>query len=1214
MTIAPWKYHVFLSFRGEDTRKGFTDHLHAALEQRGIITFLDDKLNRGEVISDQLLLAIDESLISLVILSESYASSSWCLDELQRILESKKSLGREVIPIFYKVDPSDVRHQRGTFACALQKHGDRFSENKETVQRCEDALKEVANISGYDCRDRHEGKLIEEIVADVWSKLQPKLSYCFSNELVGIESKIEQVNSLLKIGLDDGHCRFLGIWGMSGIGKTTLAREIFERICGDFDMSCFLANVKEKSETKQGLVYLQRKLLSKLKIRDLEVDDTYEGRNLIRNLLCNKKLLLVLDDVSEISQLENLSIKQAWLGCGSQVIVTTRNLHVLIAHGEFEIYEAELLNGNESLQLLCKRAFKRNKPKEDYVKLCKSFIHYAAGLPLTLKVLGSYLCGRSELEWKVALEIIKKFPPTDVLKRLRVSYDALGEVEKKTFLDIACFFKGMVKDQLTQIFEICEFYPQLAIRELVEKCLIIEYYSDHGTWCLGMHDILQEMGTTIVLEESPNDPSRRSRLWSLKDIGRVMTKNKGSDVLEVIHLQSSTPYDSNWDPEAFTMMCNLRILIIACEVHLPHGLKCLPSSLKILEWKSYPLNSLPSGENLDQLGVLKMHHSKIEQLWKRTHILEKLKFIDLSYSEEFRTTPDFSMLPNLEQLVLEGCIKLVEVHPSLAQHKKLLVLDFKNCKNLKALPTRMEMDSLNKLILSGCLKIKKLPEFGKNMNNLLVLDVKNCKNLVYLPSSICNLKSLRILNILGCSKFSSLPENLNENKCLEELDLSETAIREIPSSITGLQNLKLLYLRGCKGLSSRPNSLVRRLLSPVQEVFGLHNESPTSSMNFSFISSLASLKKLNLGYCNLKAGSIPNELGCLTSLEWLCLGGTDFGNATGGNWVLPPSLKYLLLHNCNLNDGSIPNALNSLSALETLGLAGNNFTHIPAGCISNLLHLRNLHLSHCPWLKFLPDLPPNLQRIDTVACHSLQTLSYPELLLKCMAFSNVSVESIPPHMHTNNIRAGIWWTLGGEIPSWFHNQDFKVLDKIDSRDVVQVDYDSIVSMEVDIADFRGSSESWGISLCVVVQDVDLDDDVFDLYLGMTHKASKEEFVKEDLQWRVFFEGHSHQTLTMYLPSSNFAVDCIKAEFIFYTTKTMLAEVELDMKADSGDHGKFIISKCGWRVTRKEDVEEWLRTIQKCSRTSDKNKILSQESVHGKRYREGEEDLQEGHCQ
>ncbi|XP_054817720.1 disease resistance protein RPV1-like [Prosopis cineraria] len=124
ITIPSWTYHVFLSFRGEDTREGFTDHLHAALKQKGIITFKDDKLERGEVISHQLLQAIDKSLISLVILSETYASSSWCLDELQWILESKKSVGREVIPIFYKIDPSVVRHQRGTFGCAFQKQSE----------------------------------------------------------------------------------------------------------------------------------------------------------------------------------------------------------------------------------------------------------------------------------------------------------------------------------------------------------------------------------------------------------------------------------------------------------------------------------------------------------------------------------------------------------------------------------------------------------------------------------------------------------------------------------------------------------------------------------------------------------------------------------------------------------------------------------------------------------------------------------------------------------------------------------------------------------------------------------------------------------------------------------------------------------------------------------------------------------------------------------
>ncbi|XP_028800308.1 TMV resistance protein N-like [Neltuma alba] len=1215
---------------GEDTRKGFTDHLHAALKQKGIITFLDDGLNRGEVISDQLLQAIDESLISLVVLSQSYASSSWCLDELERILQSKKTLGREVIPIFYDIHPSDVRHQRGTFGCALQNHGERFARKK--LRRWRDALKEVANISGYDSTDRHEAKLIEEIIAEVWAKLQPKLLCCYSYDLVGIESRVEEVNSLLKLGFCD--VRLIGIWGMPGIGKTTLARIVYERIFHQFDLSCFLADVKESSEAK-GLVSLQRKLFYKLKIKGMEVDDTYDGKNIIRNMLCNKKVLVVLDDVSEINQLENLCIKQAWLGPGSRVIVTTKNMHVLVEHGEFEIYEAELLNDDESLQLFCKKAFKRDEPIEGYWKLCKDIIHHAQGLPLTLEVLGSYFCGRSELEWKEGLEKIKKSPPSNILKRLRINYDALSDTEKKIFLDVACCFKGMIKDHVVQIFEICgDLFPTLGIRELVEKCLLKEYYSNDGACHLGMHDILQNLGRSIVIEESLNDASRRSRLWSLEDIDYVMSKNNGTNMVELIHHQSHMPYEANWDPKAFSMMHSLTILIILCDVYLPRGLEFLPRSLKFLEWKGYPLRSLPYGAQLDELVLLRMHHSKIMQLWGCTQISKKLKFIDLSYSEDFIRTPDLRMLPNLEHLILEGCVKLTGVHPSLGQHKKLVLLDLKDCKNLKALPSRMGMDSLEKLILSGCLKVKKLPEFGENMTSLLVLDVENCKNLVCLPSSTCYLKSLKVLNILGCSKFSSLPQNIDENKCLEELDLSGTAIREIPSSIVGLQDLKLLYLKGCKSLSSRSNSLVSSLFSSIKEVLGFYNGSSTISSSLSYISSVATLKELHLDDCNLKVGSIPDELGCLTSLETLSLRRNDFGNASTNNCVLPPSfsrlssLKYLYMCCCNLNDGSIPKDLNSLLSLERLGLLGNNFTHIPADCISNLLHLHTLHLSHCPRLKCLPNLPPNLRRIDTVACQSMQSLSFPELLLKCIAFANASV------VDTNNIRCSIWWILGSQIPSWFHNQDFQVLDKIDGfqdNHVVQtfeeensyqsfhdtengdfVQADSIVSMEVNIADFHGSSGSWGTSLCVVLQDMGLDD-AFDLYLKMTCKASGDEFFKKEIGWPVSFEGHSHQILIMFLPSINFADDCNKVEVVFYTTRIMRtdSEAELDVKADYGDHGKRTISKCGWRVTRKEDVEEWLRTIQQYrSSTSENNEILSQQFVHGrKRYREGE-DLQE----
>lgn len=146
-----WKYHVFLSFRGIDTRNNFTDHLYEALKRRGFITFRDDEvLIIGEVISDELLKAIEESLISIVVLSENYASSTWCLDELLKILESRKLLGRKVLPIFYGVDPSAVRHQTGSFKKAFEKHEKRFRDDTDKVQRWRNALKEVAGLSGLD--------------------------------------------------------------------------------------------------------------------------------------------------------------------------------------------------------------------------------------------------------------------------------------------------------------------------------------------------------------------------------------------------------------------------------------------------------------------------------------------------------------------------------------------------------------------------------------------------------------------------------------------------------------------------------------------------------------------------------------------------------------------------------------------------------------------------------------------------------------------------------------------------------------------------------------------------------------------------------------------------------------------------------------------------------------------------------------------------------
>ena len=147
-----WKYDVFISFRGEDTRNNFMDHLYNALREKGINTFRDDeKLERGKLISLELLKAIEESRFAVVILSKDYASSPWCLDELAKIIACKKEMGMIVLPVFHYVEPSDVRKQMGTFAQAFVKHEE--EEEKTRVDKWGDALRQVGNLAGWHLKD-----------------------------------------------------------------------------------------------------------------------------------------------------------------------------------------------------------------------------------------------------------------------------------------------------------------------------------------------------------------------------------------------------------------------------------------------------------------------------------------------------------------------------------------------------------------------------------------------------------------------------------------------------------------------------------------------------------------------------------------------------------------------------------------------------------------------------------------------------------------------------------------------------------------------------------------------------------------------------------------------------------------------------------------------------------------------------------------------------
>ena len=144
------KYEVFLSFRGEDTRTNFTDHLYVALKGKGIITFRDEEeLQKGERISE-LFKAIEESQFAIIILSRNYASSTWCLDELAKIIKCQDEKGLKVLPVFYDVSPSVVRKQTESFEQAFIDLQKRFEDDIEKVETWRSNLKKVADIKGWD--------------------------------------------------------------------------------------------------------------------------------------------------------------------------------------------------------------------------------------------------------------------------------------------------------------------------------------------------------------------------------------------------------------------------------------------------------------------------------------------------------------------------------------------------------------------------------------------------------------------------------------------------------------------------------------------------------------------------------------------------------------------------------------------------------------------------------------------------------------------------------------------------------------------------------------------------------------------------------------------------------------------------------------------------------------------------------------------------------
>ncbi|XP_054816884.1 TMV resistance protein N-like [Prosopis cineraria] len=397
-----WTCDVFINFRGEDTRYGFTGNLYHSLSQKGIRTFLDDeKLRRGDEITPAVLKAIENSRMATTVFSKNYATSSFCLDELVKIYQCIKGNGRLVLPIFYDLEPSEVRHQKDNYERALSMHTKNRKVDEEKIQSWKHALTEESNISGFHFDPRHgyEYQLIERIATEISSKID-RIPLYVSRYPVGLESRVVSIKFLLEIGSNE-EVNMVGICGIGGIGKTTIARAVYNSVADNFDGMCFLHDIKEKS-SKLGLQQMQETMISKIIGVDVKIQDAHEGVEVIKIRLKHKKILLILDNVDKHEHLQKLAGDCDWFNGGSRIIITTRDKHLLVRHGIEIIYDMKALNDEESLELLNWNAFRNNQVNPSHMMVLNQAIKYAQGLPLALEVIGSNMCGRNINEWESA--------------------------------------------------------------------------------------------------------------------------------------------------------------------------------------------------------------------------------------------------------------------------------------------------------------------------------------------------------------------------------------------------------------------------------------------------------------------------------------------------------------------------------------------------------------------------------------------------------------------------------------------------------------------------------------------------------------------------------------------------------------------------------------------------------------------------------------------
>nr|XP_043615780.1 disease resistance protein RPP2B-like [Erigeron canadensis] len=485
----------------------------------------------------------------------------------------------------------------------------------------------------------------------------------------------------------------------------------------------------------------------------------------------------------------------------------------------------KFLDDSEGIKLFSLYAFRQTYPTHDFNDLAYQLVKYLQGHPLALKVIGSALFEKPAHIWRSELETLQMSLNSEIQQKLRPTFDLLDFDQKRIFLDIACSLIGENIDLSASVLSInCSAVANIDV--LVNKSLIAISPYDFS---IHMHELIRNMAREVQRREESDRPVR---LWSPSEVYALLGENKVTKItkaVEVLVLLLQNPVKSvEINCKAFSKMKKLRILKIChpgpkifeqsfqlsmltdSRVNFSGSLDFLSNELRLIYWHGYPFKSFPSNFHPENVVAIDLSFSNIISFWTTPKCFRRLKVMNLRHCRNLATTPDFTEMVNLEKLILEGCVSLVKLHPSIGMHRKLVMLNLRDCIHIRSFPSKVEMDSLQVLILSGCLNLDNLNQVSGNLKSLEKLYADGTA-ITGFPSFISSLTNLQVLEIgtqmesstLWTSIFQKQPQSLvlpslESFPFLAKLKVINRNISQVRHDSGALLCLRHVSLKKCK--------------------------------------------------------------------------------------------------------------------------------------------------------------------------------------------------------------------------------------------------------------------------------------------------------------------------------------------------------------------------------------------------------------------------------